>query len=156
MKLIKYWILKYNINTNIKLFSSTFFVYVGWCISQNYVKKDMKPWCSINLLREPSETLEYTWYMLLIPQWYQNYDKLIKLAHGYQACNHTYPTPIIISKMGRVVWGYILGTPLAPVWWEPGMNKYCMKYIFWNSPIMISWFNSHINRIFVNKGLQQI
>jgi len=94
--------------------------------------------------------------MLLIPQWYHNYDKLIKLAHGYQACNHTYPTPIIISKMGRVMWGYILGMPLAPVWWEPGMNKYCMKYIFFNTTSMISWFISHINRLFVNKGLQQI
>ena len=104
----------------------------------------------------PGETLEYTWYMLLIPQWYQNYDKLIKLAHGYQACNHTYPTPIIISTMGRVVWGYILGTHLALVWWEPGMNKYCMKYIFLNNTSMLSWFNLHINRIFVNKGLQQM
>ena len=82
----------------------------------------------------PGETPEYTWYMLLIPQWYHNYDKIVKLAHVCQACYHTYPTHIIISKMGRVVWGYILKKTSPPTWLEPGMvtnNSSCSRnYLF--------------------------
>jgi hypothetical protein len=36
---------------------------------------------------------------------YHNYETLIKLAHGQNPCYHTYPKPIMIFNMVRIVWG---------------------------------------------------
>ena len=58
---------------------------------------------------------------------YHNYDTPNKLAHVQNPFYNTYPKPVVIFYMVRVVWHYLLGTSHTQPCFETGMNK-CLHF----------------------------